>query len=60
MPAISFGQLNNINITVPTLARQKEFSKLLELNAVISSLNREAKAEPLFDSLSQKAFSGKL
>jgi type I restriction enzyme S subunit len=60
MPAISFGQLNNINITVPSLDKQKEFSKLLKLNTVMLNLSREALVEPLFDSLNQKAFKGEL
>lgn len=60
MPAISFGQINEINMYLPPLELQQKFAQVLhKVNLELEKQKKFLKFN-LFESLSQKAFSGSL
>lgn len=62
MPAISFGQLNDIEIMTPSLEVQSKFSQIVNMISGIKghSLHSESLSNDSFKALSQKAFAGEL
>ncbi|WP_288987986.1 restriction endonuclease subunit S [uncultured Pseudoalteromonas sp.] len=62
MPAISFGQLNDIEIMIPSLQEQSKFSQVVNIISNIKghSIGSAFLSDDSFDALSQAAFSGEL
>lgn len=62
MPAISFGQLNDIKVMTPSLEIQSKFSRVVNVinNIKGGTLHSESLLNDSFNSLSKKAFSGEL
>ncbi|OED49842.1 hypothetical protein ACH42_01615 [Endozoicomonas sp. (ex Bugula neritina AB1)] len=62
MPNISKANLNTVEIPVPPEKLQMQFKAILLKRYQVSKLNhrRDMKVDTLFNSLSQKAFSGEL
>lgn len=62
MPAISFGQLNGIEIMAPSLEIQRKFARVVNMikRTKEHSLHSESLSNDSFNSLSQKAFAGEL
>ncbi|SIR36597.1 type I restriction enzyme, S subunit [Shewanella morhuae] len=62
MPAISFGQLNDIEIMTPSLEVQSKFSQVVNMISDIKehSIHSALLSNDSFNALSQKAFAGEL
>ncbi|MCF7989106.1 MAG: restriction endonuclease subunit S [Thiohalocapsa sp.] len=60
LPILKKSLFENVQIPIPGKALQEKFASIVNQNQCLVRGHREFLAEPLFDSLSQRAFSGQL